>query len=513
MSTSQWQAQVDAMEARRTRALGMGGPERVERQHRSGRLTVRERIERFLDAGSFLELGMLATHQSARPQMVGRYTAADGLIVGYGRIDGREILLGAEDFTVMGGSEGKIGILKRNRMLEIAMRRKLPVVWLLDGVGARVEETLRGYWVNGEFFLTMSQLSGQVPQIGLVLGPCAGGPALMAPLLDFVIMVEGISMLAAGGPPIVEAAIGEKVDKEELGGSKVHCYLTGVADNEVPTEEAAFDAARCYLSYFPQSSWELPPLVPKGEVRPPPPGDILELLPPSPRHPYDMLAVLSLIADEGSLFEIKPGYAQSMITALARVEGHPVGIVANQPMVRAGVIDSDAADKATHFIQLCDAYHLPLIFFSDVPGFMTGKEAEREGILRRGLRIAYVLGQSTTPMISVVVRKTFGMGGVAMCGQNMGQVLTLAWPTAQFGTLPMSGALHAAHHRDLALGEAMMGDLEAGHKAFDDVFAPAESFQVDDVIHPNETRARVARALDAARADRRPVAYRHGVMP
>ncbi|MBU2551816.1 MAG: hypothetical protein KKB20_25620 [Proteobacteria bacterium] len=513
MSESKWHEELGALEARRRRALGMGGEDRVRRQRQAGKLTVRERIDRLLDPGSFLELGLMATHQSTRPQMAGRYTAADGLIVGYGRIQGREVMLGAEDFTVMGGSEGRTGMIKRNRMLEIALKHKLPCIWLLDGVGARVEETLRGYWVNGEFFITISQLSGRVPQIGVVLGPCAGGPALMAPLFDFVIMVEGISMLAAGGPPIVEAAIGEKVDKEELGGSKVHCYLTGVADNEVPSEEAAFDTVRRYLSYFPAHCWELPPRTTGDQVQPPPEGRIIDLIPRESKRPYDMKRVLNLVVDRDSLFEIKPGHAPSMITTLARIGGHAVGILANQPMVRAGVIDSDAADKATHFIQLCDAFHLPLIFFADVPGYMTGKQAERESILRRGLRIAYALGQCATPMISIVVRKTFGMGGVAMCGHNMGQVLTLAWPSALFGTLPMSGAIRAAHHRDLTSGQARASEIEASHEAFDSLFSPAEAFQVDEVVEPNETRERIIRALDAVRRDRPPAQYRHGIMP
>jgi acetyl-CoA carboxylase carboxyltransferase component len=513
MSSSRWQPQLDALAQRRKKALGMGGPERVRRQQELGKLTVRERIEKLLDPGSLLELGMLATQQSDRIQMAGRYTAADGLIVGYGRISGREVLLGAEDFTVMGGSEGRIGMVKRNRLLDIALKRKLPMIWLLDGVGARVEENLRGYWVGGDCFLKMSQLSGQAPQIGVVLGPCAGGPALMAPLLDFLIMVEGISMLASGGPPIVEAAIGEKITKEELGGSKVHCYLTGLADNEVPSEEAAFDMVRRYLSYFPQSSWELPPRSSPEQIRPPAPGDILSLIPKDFKRPYDMRPILNFIVDRESLFEIKPTYAQSIITALARIDGYVVGIVANQPLVNAGVLNAAASDKATRFIQVCDAYHIPLIFFADVPGFMAGRTAERENILRRGLRIAYVLGQSTVPMVSIVVRKTFGMGGVAMCGQGMGQFLTLAWPTAKFGTMPMSGAIRAAHHRDLETGGADMDNLEKGHETYDDVFATAESFQVDEIIHPNETRDRLARVLGAIRENPLPVTYKHGIMP
>jgi acetyl-CoA carboxylase carboxyltransferase component len=286
MTSEDWKSEVEAIAARRARAAAMGGEERVRRQHENGKLTARERIERLLDPGSFLELGMLATQQSTRIQMEGRYTPADGLITGYGRIDGREVMLGAEDFTVMGGSEGRVGGLKRERLLNTALAQKLPVIWLLDGVGARTGESLRGSWVGGSFFLTMARLSGVVPQVGLVVGPCAGGPALMAPLQDFLVMVRGISMLAAGGPPIVEAATGEKVSKENLGGSHVHCHVSGVADNEVDTEEEAFAMCRTYLSYFPPSSDFLPPRTPPNEVAEPPEGDILAGCCKSPDSPY-----------------------------------------------------------------------------------------------------------------------------------------------------------------------------------------------------------------------------------
>jgi acetyl-CoA carboxylase carboxyltransferase component len=510
---SVWEVELTTIADARARALAMGGEERVRRQHENGKLTVRERLEKLLDPDSFLELGMLATQQSNRTQMEGRYTAADGLITGYGRIEGREVLVGAEDFTVMGGSEGRVGGLKRERMLNIALQRKLPVVWLLDGVGARTGESLRGSWVGGTFFLTMSRLSGVVPQIGLVLGPCAGGPALMAPLQDFIVMVQGLSMLAAGGPPVVEAATGEKVTKEELGGSQIHCHISGVADNEVQSEEEAFSACRRYLSYFPPSSDQLPPLTPPEEVQPPPVGDILSLFPKSSKRAYDMRQVLDLIFDRNSRFDIKPDYAPNMLTCLARIGGHSVGILANQPLVKAGIIDAAGADKATHFMQLCDAFHIPLIFFADVPGFMTGRKAEQEGTLRRGLRMAHAMGQTTVPMVSIVVRKAFGMGGVALCGSGMGQILTLAWPTAEFGTMPLSGAVTAAHKRDLEAGLVTQKELEDSYAVYNDILGPLESFQVDDIVHPNETRDKIIRVLDATRSSTVGVHYKHSVMP
>lgn len=506
-----WQPELDAIKEKRDRALQLGGAERIDRQHAAGKLTVRERIDYLLDDGTFLELGMLATQGSTRTTMEGRYTAADGLVVGYGRINGREVMVAGEDFTVMGGSEGQIGGRKRERILELAITRKIPMIWLLDGVGARTGESLRGSWVGGRFFLTMAQLSGQIPQVGIAMGPCAGGPALMAPLMDFLVMVEGQSMLAAGGPPIVESATGEKVTKEELGGSKIHTRISGVADNEAADEHAAMDLVRDYLSYFPSSAWLSPPV--SETVLPPEEGDILDVIPRSPARPYDMRKVLRRIVDGDSMLEIKPAYGSSMITTLARLGGHPVGILANQPMVRAGIIDAAAADKATHFIQLCDAFHIPLLFFADVPGVMTGTKAEQEGTLRRGLRMAHVLGHVTVPMVSVVVRKAFGMGGVAMAGSGMGQVLTLAWPTAQFGTMPMRGAVQAAHRREIEAGTKTLEELTAEYETYNDIFGPAESYQVDDIVDPGETRGRIIRALEATRQDPRPKAYKHGIMP
>jgi acetyl-CoA carboxylase carboxyltransferase component len=301
------------------------------------------------------------------------------------------------------------------------------------------------------------------------------------------------------------------VTKEELGGSKIHTRISGVADNEAPGEHAAMDLVRSYLSYFPSSAWQSPPV--SEPVAPSGQDDILHIIPRQPARPYSMHKVLSCIFDGDSILEIKPAYAPNMITALARLEGHPVGIVANQPAVRAGIIDAAAADKATHFLQLCDAYHLPLIFFADVPGFMTGTKAEQEGTLRRGLRMAHVLGHTTVPMVSIVVRKAFGMGGVAMGGSGMGQNLTLAWPTAQFGTMPMRGAVQAAHRRELEAGTRTLEELSAGYETYNDIFGPAESFQVDDIVHPGETRGRVARALAAARQDPQPRGYKHGIMP
>jgi acetyl-CoA carboxylase carboxyltransferase component len=514
-----WQPEIEEIRNRRLRALEMGGADKVTRQHAQGKLTARERIALLLDKDSFTELGMLATHQSQRPEMQGVYTAADGIIMGYGRIDGREVLVGAEDFTVMGGSVGLTGILKRERVLELAHQTKVPVIWLLDGSGARANEWVRGGWVGGRHFTIMSHLSGIVPQIVAAMGPCAGDPALMAPLADFVVMVKHTSMLAAGGPPIVEAAIGEKVSKEELGGSSVHCYISGVGDNEAEDDEDCLRIIRRYLSYFPTNVYELPPRVETDDDPERRDDELLAIVPRNRKRPYDMQRVIRHVVDHDSVFEIKPQYGKSVITCLARMDGEVVGVVANQPLHLAGIIDGPSADKMTHFIQLCDAFHIPLIFLADVPGFMTGKASERDGTLRRGLRIAYAMAFVTVPKISIVLRKAYGMGAVAMCGHQSGQVLTLVWPSGEFGALPVEGGVNAGHKSALETAEDQESKrvaLEQYYQQFGSPFSTAETFNFDDLVDPRDTRPLIIRALRAARAGNtapRGPKTRHGIMP
>jgi acetyl-CoA carboxylase carboxyltransferase component len=511
--------ELDELAARRAHALAMGGATRVERQHAQGKLTARERIAALVDPGSFAELGLLASQQSTRPDLQGITTPADGIVIGHGRIDGREVLLGAEDFTVMGGSVGVVGMKKRERLLQLAHQCRLPVIWLIDGSGARAGEWVRAGWVGGAHFAQMARLSGVAPQIVAAMGPCAGDPALMAPLADFVLMVKGTSMLAAGGPPVVEAAIGEKVSKEDLGGSSVHCYHSGVADNEATDDSDCLRQIKRYLAYMPANAWQWPPAEEPADDPERRDDELATIIPKNRKRPYDMQRVIHAIVDRDSIFEIKPGYARSVITALARLDGQVVGVVANQPLHLGGTIDGAAADKMTHFIQLCDAYHIPLVFLTDVPGFMTGKASERDGTLRRGLRIAHVLSFIAVPTITIVLRKAYGMGAVAMCGHGSGQILTLVWPSGEFGALPIEGGVSAGHKSVLESAqdpESKRRELEEYYRQFGSVFETAATLNFDDLIDPRDTRPRLIRALRAAVAGRtEPPAprTRHGIMP
>jgi len=514
-----FEKELEELKQRRHQALQMGGPEKVQRQHQQGKLTARERIQLLMDPGAFQEYGLLATHQSHRPEMADKVAPADAVITGFGRIDGRRAGVIAEDFTVLGGSVGMTHAMKNMRMVAIATQERVPLVWLLDGAGARAEEFIGEGLPAVSHFLMIARMSGVAPQVGVVMGPCAGDSSLVGSLLEFIIMVKGTGMMAAGGPPVVLSATGEKVTKEELGGVEVHCAISGVADNPAEDDKDAILMAKRYLSYLPSNAWQYPPSIPSEDDPERQDDELLEILPTNPRQPYDMKRIIHCVVDKGSFFEIKPRYAPMMITGLARMNGHPVGIVANQPLVNAGAITAKAGQKERHFVDLCAAYHVPLIFLLDVPGVMTGPQSEEEGALRYGLSVGYALAWADIPKITVVIRKAFAFGGAAMCGYGAGQTLTLAWPTADFGSLPPSGGVLAAHGAELAASddpEALRRQMEEAYKEYCGAYPAAGIFNIDDVIDPRETRPRIIRALDLALGRRSaspaPV-MRHGVMP
>jgi acetyl-CoA carboxylase carboxyltransferase component len=414
----------------------------------------------------------------------------------------------------MGGSVGTVGMLKRHRIIGLAERLRVPIVWLFDGSGARANEWMRAGWAGGPHFPAMARLSGIVPMVAGIMGPCAGDPALMAALCDFVVMVRDTSMLAVAGPPLVRAATGVQIGIQELGGVDVHVRRSGVADNAAADDEECVALLRRYLSYFPTNAGAPPPAVVATDDPERRDEALRSLVPRESRRPYDMRVLLNAIADTDSVIEVKPEYAGSLLTCLGRIEGHSVGFVANQPLRMAGALDARASDKLTRFVQLCDAFHLPLVFLTDVPGLMVGRDAELAGTLRHGVRIAHAFAFATTPMVSVIVRKAYGMGAVAMCGQGAGQVLTLAWPSGDFGAMPLRGGVEAAHGGELASTDRRA--VESLYDGVGDPLSAAAAFNFDDLIDPADTRPRIARWLRAARAGGRtpsaPVT-RTGIMP
>ena len=516
MTNSAMNEKLAELRAWEEKAMSMGGADRLRRQADLGKLNVRQRVDRLIDKTTFREYGRFTSHYQQGVPKLEDVTPADGVVMGFGDVDGRTVCVVGEDFTVKGGSHGVINARKKLHAIQMSRRERVPLIWLLDGAGARGQELMNDGLPDVTHFLELARLSGTAPQVGIVLGPCAGDSALVAAGCEFVVMRKGTAMLAAGGPPVVKAATGMTVTKEELGGSHVHCHVSGVADNEAATDAEAIDMARRFLSYLPQNAWSYPPVA--APVLPEA-VDLLSIVPVEKKRAYDMHRLIRGLVDAHSIFEIKPAFAKMMITGFARIDGHPVGIVANQPMVYAGAITAAAAQKARHFIELCSAYHVPLIFLQDVPGVMTGPQAEREGTLRAGLAVVSALAWSTVPKITIVVRKAFGFGACAMAGWGGEQSLVVAWPTADFASLPVQGGVAASFKSEIEAAadpEAALREIEARYAGGTGPLNAAARFTVHDVIDPRETRDRVVHALALSRARRTqapaPVP-KYGVMP
>ena len=499
-----WQTEVEELRRRRAKALELGGEERIKRQHDTGRLTVRERIGRLVDKGTFFEVGQLAGGRPRGAKGMADFTPG-GYVFGMAKIAGRDVFVGGEDFTVRGGSEGGAGSLKHRAMQRMALDCRVPIILLLDGSGASVrnmDEVGYSGIPKGNSLAETALLSGRVPLIGAALGTNAGGPALVAPLTDILIMVKGTSQMFSGGPPLVERALGVKVTKEELGGTWLQVDISGLADLAAENEDHCLALVRRYLSYFPQNCWELPPRLETGD--PPDRREewLLEAVPRNMRRPYSMHKVLEAVCDRDSLFEIRPTYGKSLITTLARLDGYPVGGIASNPAHIAGALDGPAADKQAHFMQLCDAFHLPLVYFADVPGFMIGQQAERDGVLRRGMRVAHVGVNIRVPTITVLVHKAYGMGAAAMGGTGTGAHVTLAWPSGQAGGLPIEGGVMAAFRRDIEAAadpEQKRKEIEERLDQFRTPWLMAEHYGIEDVIDPRDTRPALIRYLEVAR--------------
>ena len=485
---------AEELRARRQRAMAMGGSEAIAKQHGEGKLTVRERIERLFDPGSFHEIGLLATHANISPAMKGKETPADGVVTGFGRINGRPASLIAYDFTVMAGSMGRTAEVKCNRAREIALSKRMPMIWLIDSAGARIQEAIGSTFAGSGFlFREESIMSGVVP------------------------MVKGTSHMALGGPPLVKAVVGEDISAEELGGSRVHTEISGVADLEVADDGACIEAIKEYLSYFPSSNLERPPIVACDDPVDRMDETLLSIVPDSARRAYDMKKVIAAIVDRGHVFEIKPGWAKNLITCFARLAGRPVGIVANQPMVLGGALDVDSADKAARFIMLCDAFHIPLVFLQDVPGFMVGSKVEKQGIIRHGAKMLYAVSEATVPKVTVVVRKAYGAGYFVMCGKAYEPDLIVAWPTAEISVMGPEGGTNIIFRKEIVA--AANPDEERARRVDEfrrliNPYIAAGGALIDDVIDPRETRPVLIRALEMAATKKveRPW-KKHGVMP
>jgi acetyl-CoA carboxylase carboxyltransferase component len=475
-------------------------------------------LELLIDEGTFVELGIHGRPHFSQRAMDGKEAPADGVITGYGKVDGRLCAVAAYDFTVMAGSMGMTGELKVARLRELALTQRIPMIWLLDSAGARIQEAVGSLFAGtGHLFREEVVMSGVVPQVAALMGPCAAGTAYIPGLADFVPMVRGRGSMALAGPHLVRAAVGEEVTQEELGGSRVHCRRSGVADLEVADDAECIERIKQYLGYFPAHCEEPPPMLSSNDPVERGDEELLDVLPDSNRKPYDMYEVIRRIVDDGAYFDLKPQWARTIITCLARFGGRPAGVVANQPKQLGGILDNDSADKAARFINLCNAFGIPLVYLVDVPGFMVGTKVEEDGIIRHGAKMLYATANATVPKITVVMRKAYGAGYYVMCGRAYEPDLIVAWPSAEISVMGPEGAVEIIFRKQVGQAddpEARRRELIANFRKIIDVYVAAGNDMIDDVIDPRETRLTICRAIELAHGKRvsRPW-KRGGVVP
>ena len=514
------------LDRRRYEAVHAGAERQVERQHAKGKMTARERIDALLDPGSFTEFDELARHRSHDFGLDRNRPYGDGVVTGYGTIDGRPVCVFSQDFTVYGGSLGEVYGEKVVKVMDHALKTGCPMIGINDGGGARIQEGVVALGLFAEIFYRNVISSGVIPQISLIMGPCAGGAVYSPAITDFTLMVDQTSYMFITGPDVIKSVTGESVTQEELGGAHAHNVKSGVAHYQATDEQDCLDFARDLLSYLPSNNLEEPPARPPAD-----PAAALEvtdldreldtLIPDSPRQPYAMHAVIEHVLDDGEFLEIHAGFATNIVVGFGRVDGSPVGVVANNPMVKGGTLDIDASEKAARFVRTCDAFSVPVLTFVDVPGFLPGTDQEWGGIIRRGAKLIYAYAEATVPKITVITRKAYGGAYDVMGSKHLGGDVNLAWPTAQIAVMGAEGAVDILYRRDLAAIEdpadraAQRAQKAAEYE--DALFNPyiaADRGYVDAVIRPAETRAQVTRALRGLRTKRQTLPpKKHGNIP
>ncbi len=506
------------LEARSLAAEAGGGPERLARQHERGKLSARERVDILLDKGSFVEMDRFVEHRCRDFGLDEQRVPGDGVITGYGRIDGRLAYVFSQDFTVFGGSLSEAHAEKIVKLLDLATRNGAPVIGLNDSGGARIQEGVASLGGYADIFLRNTRASGVIPQISAILGPCAGGAVYSPAITDFVFMVEGVSHMFVTGPNVVKTVTHEDVTFEELGGAAVHASRSGVAHFRSATELEALERIRGLLSYLPANNQELPPYCPTDDPSDRADDELLDIIPDEAKQPYDMHEVIKRVVDDGAFLEVHRDFAPNILVGFSRLGGHAVGIVANQPAVLAGVLDIDASVKAGRFVRFCDAFNVPLVTFEDVPGFLPGLTQEHGGIIRHGAKLLFAYCEATVPKLTVITRKAYGGAYDVMSSKHIGGDLNLAWPTGEIAVMGAKGAVEVLYRREIADAEdpaAMTAELEADfrEKFANPYLAAARGF-LDDVIDPRDTRRRLISGLEslANKRDRMPP-KKHGNIP
>jgi propionyl-CoA carboxylase beta chain len=500
-------------------AAARPAPERaVERQREKGKLTARERIELLLDPGTFVELDRYRVHRSHNFGLEENKPLGDGVISGYGEVAGRKVCVFSQDFTVFGGSLGEVYAQKICKVMDLALSTGCPIIGINDSGGARIQEgvvSLAGY---ADIFHRNVLASGVVPQISVVMGPCAGGAVYSPAITDFVFMVEGTSHMFITGPDVIKSVTGEEVSFEDLGGAGTHNTRSGVAHFSAPDEEACLEDVRYLLSFVPENNLETAPYYKPVDTPERMEEDLATLVPDSPRQPYDIRRAIELVVDGGEFYEVQEGWAQNLVIGFARLDGHAIGVVGNQPMVLAGTLDIDASVKGARFVRFCDAFNIPLLTFVDVPGFLPGTDQEWGGIIRHGAKLLYAFSEATVPKMTVITRKAYGGAYDVMCSKHIGADVNVSWPTGEIAVMGAPAAVNVIFRRQISEAEdpdERRRELIASYEEqFNNPLTAAEMGYIDDVIDPRETRPYLIKALQmihAKRPERPP--RKHGNIP
>ncbi|GAA0287917.1 acyl-CoA carboxylase subunit beta [Halobacterium noricense] len=509
---------IEELREKTERALLGGGEDRIESQHEKGKMTARERIDYFLDDGTFNEFDQLRTHRSHNFGMEEKQLPGDGVVTGYGEVNGRTVFVFAHDFTVFGGSLGEVFAEKVTKVMDKAVEVGAPVIGLNDSAGARIQEGVDALGGFAEIFTRNEKASGVVPQISAIMGPCAGGAVYSPAITDFIFMVKDTSHMFITGPDVIETVTGEQVGFEELGGATTHSSESGVAHFACDSEEEALDNIKRLLSYLPQNNVEDPPRVEPYDD-PERRDDALEtIVPDEPRKPYDMTDVIGSVVDENSFFEVQENYAKNMVVGFARLDGRSVGVVANQPRVSAGTLDIEASEKASRFVRFCDSFNVPIVTFVDVPGFMPGTDQEHNGIIRHGAKLLYAYSEASVPLLTVITRKAYGGAYDVMASKHLGADVNYAWPTAEIAVMGPKGAVNVLYREELddAENPDELRDqlIDEYREEFANPYTAADRGYLDAVIEPTETRPRLIQDLEmlASKREESPD-KKHGNIP
>ena len=486
---------MEQLEKRRQVARAGGGAARIEKQHAKGKLTARERIELLLDEGSFEEYDMFVEHQCTDFGMEKNKIPGDGVVIGWGTVNGRIVYVFAKDFTVFGGSLSEAHARKINKIQDLAVRNRAPIIGLFDAGGARIQEGVAALGGYGEVFLRNVLASGVIPQISVIMGPCAGGDVYSPAMTDFIFMVRDTSYMFVTGPDVVKTVTNEEVTAEELGGASVHTTKSSIADGAFDNDVEALLQMRRFIDFLPQSNVAPVPVLPSFDDRERIEPSLDTLVPANPNQPYDMKELIHKVVDEGDFFEIQENFARNIITGFARMDGSTIGIIANQPMVLAGVLDSDASRKAARLVRFCDCFNIPVVTFVDVPGFLPGTAQEYGGLIKHGAKLLFAYAEATVPKVTVITRKAYGGAYDVMSSKHIRGDVNYAWPTAEIAVMGAKGAVEIIFRKDIGDGEKIASRTKAYEDRFCSPFVAAERGYIDEVIMPRNTRIRIARAL------------------